>query len=250
MTLVIPDSTPAVVTYEVAPQGAENSTVTLSNTVAVKGQAEWSSTDSKSYVIHHADAWTETESGTIEVHKSDSEDSTRKLEGAEFTLYKVEGLDDLPARAENDQILRLAVITDKQTTDASGKAVFGKTEHLLVNTLYCFRETKVPTFTENGKTTDYKIDDTLHHFILKGTNTEEYDKIVKLAKGHGINPSNFTTYTVYDERKPDENDVKLPSTGGTGDVWFVAGGTLTVLVACFGLAETRKNAKRGTVARR
>lgn len=235
MTLVIPDSTPAVVTYEVAPLGDENSNVTLSNTVAVKGHTGWSSTDNKSYTIHHADGWTETEAGTIEIYKSDSEDSSRRLEGAEFTLYRV----DLSQQSVSEPNF-----VDKGKTDAFGKVVFGSSQHLSVNTLYYFCETEAPTFTEkDGKVTHYKVDPTRHYFILKGTDTNEYNSIVQLAKEHGINPSSFTAYTVYDERKPDS--AELPSTGGMGDGWFVAGGALTVLVACFGLAETRKNAKRG-----
>ena len=43
---------------------------------------------------------------------------------------------------------------------------------------------------------------------------------------------------------PKSNGVVLPSTGGTGDGWFVAGGALAVTGACLGLAETRRNARR------
>ncbi|WP_152535091.1 LPXTG cell wall anchor domain-containing protein [Bifidobacterium moukalabense] len=44
--------------------------------------------------------------------------------------------------------------------------------------------------------------------------------------------------------------VELPSTGGTGDGWFIGGGLLTVMVASFGLAESLKNAKRSKVSQK
>ena len=60
-----------------------------------------------------------------------------------------------------------------------------------------------------------------------------------------IHNSGYTGFILNSRSK-----ASLPSAGGSGDSWFVAGGALTVLVACFGLAETRKNAKRMMFTRR
>lgn len=86
-----------------------------------------------------------------------------------------------------------------------------------------------------------------HYFMLRDKNAEAQFPLSKPVNFpvDAIHNSGYTDFILNSRSK-----ASLPSAGGSGDGWFVAGGALTVLVACFGLAETRKNAKRMTFTRR
>ena len=207
ITLTLPDSRAITVVYEVSPIGSVGDKVTLKNSASLFGVEEGSDSVDRDVTIEESSASTTGDAGAITITKTDSADWDRHLKGATFQLYEVD-LDKLAKLGESvteEQVARIATQFGSDViTGADGVAQFGSKDHPLENdVLYYFVETKAPEGYEitNGS---------FHYVMLKGdTDDSLYQKNFAIAKAHGISPSAATSYTAYDEKKPEQ---------GTGNV--------------------------------
>ena len=148
----------------------------------------------ENWVVQKSNAGTDATSYGITVVKTD-ETGKEALEGAEFTLYKVD-LD----KSTPDNIVRSKVDTvgdNPKATDKSGTAKFGDKEHPLdAATLYCYEETKAPA--------GYKITNTAPTYVMfsGSSNQAKADYTAAFAKARqlGIKPNSGTVYNVFDEK--------------------------------------------------
>lgn len=187
-------STVLTITYDVAPQGALNTKVWIKNDVYMQGFSSAKASHGQNWVVQKSNAGTDATSYGITVVKTD-ETGKEALEGAEFTLYKVD-LD----KSTPDNIVRSKVDTvgdNPKATDKSGTAKFGDKEHPLdAATLYCYEETKAPA--------GYKITNTVPTYVMFSGSSDQakadYAAAFAKARQLGIKPNSGTAYNVFDEK--------------------------------------------------
>ena len=194
LTITVPDAQALTITYDVAPQGALNTEVWIKNDVSMQGFSSAKASHGENWVVQKSNAGTDATSYGITVVKT-GETGKEALEGAEFTLYKVD-LD----KSTLDNIVRSKVDTvgdNPKATDKSGTAKFGDKEHPLdAATLYCYEETKAPA--------GYKITNTAPTYVMfsGSSNQAKADYTAAFAKARqlGIKPNSGTVYNVFDEK--------------------------------------------------
>lgn len=192
MTLRVPDKEYLKVEYEVIPAGNEGETVSLSNKASLTGVYDGDTVHSKDWAIKKASGSAGGSGYGVTVTKVDESDVTKKLPGAEFTLYEVDmdkalkfGLDSAKTRIRSDE------------TDEKGTVTFGTpTQKMEAYKLYCLEETKAPG--------GYNIASKPVWILLKGNNEDDYQKALTKAKelrAKGVDidtPTVSTDITVYD----------------------------------------------------
>ena len=192
MTLRVPDKEYLKVEYEVIPAGNEGETVSLSNKASLTGVYDGDTVHSKDWAIKKASGSAGGSGYGVTVTKVDESDVTKKLPGAEFTLYEVDmdkalkfGLDSAKTRIRSDE------------TDEKGTVTFDTpTQKMEAYKLYCLEETKAPG--------GYNIASKPVWILLKGNNEDDYQKALTKAeelraKGVDIDtPTVSTDITVYD----------------------------------------------------
>lgn len=194
LTITVPDAQALTITYDVAPQGALNTKVWIKNDVYMQGFSSAKASHGQNWVVQKSNAGTDATSYGITVVKTD-ETGKEALEGAEFTLYKVD-LD----KSTPDNIVRSKVDTagdNPKATDKSGTAKFGDKEHPLdAATLYCYEETKAPA--------GYKITNTAPTYVMFSGSSDQakvdYAAAFAKARQLGIKPNSGTAYNVFDEK--------------------------------------------------
>lgn len=140
MTLTVPDEEYLKVEYEIIPAGNTGEQVSLTNKASLKGDLEANAGHSKDWEIQKLNGSAVGNGGGITVTKVDASDITKKLPGAEFTLYEV----------NMDEALKSGVdgaMTEfqKVTTNSNGEAAFGSAGNMMkAYTLYCLKETTAP----------------------------------------------------------------------------------------------------------
>ena len=192
MTLRVPDKEYLKVEYEVIPAGNEGETVSLSNKASLTGVYDGDTVHSKDWAIKKASGSAGGNGYGVTVTKVDESDVTKKLPGAEFTLYEVDmdkalefGLDSAKTLIRSDE------------TDEKGTVTFGTpTQKMEAYKLYCLEETKAPG--------EYNIVSKPVWILLKGESETEYQ--TALTKADSLKqkyadvetPTASTNITVYD----------------------------------------------------
>lgn len=192
MTLRVPDKEYLKVGYEVIPAGNEGETVSLSNKASLTGVYDGDTVHSKDWVIQKVSGSAGGSGYGVTITKVDESDITKKLPGAEFTLYEVNmdkaldsGLDSAKTRIRSAE------------TDEKGTVKFGNaTQKMEAYKLYCLEETKAPS--------GYNVISKPVWILLKGNNEDDYQKALAKAeelraKGVDIDtPTASTDITVCD----------------------------------------------------
>lgn len=192
MTLRVPDKEYLKVEYEVIPEGNEGETVSLSNKASLTGVYDGDTVHSKDWVIQKVSGSAGGSGYGVTITKVDESDITKKLPGAEFTLYEVNmdkaldsGLDSAKTRIRSAE------------TDEKGTVKFGNaTQKMEAYKLYCLEETKAPS--------GYNVISKPVWILLKGNNEDDYQKALAKAeelraKGVDIDtPTASTDITVCD----------------------------------------------------
>lgn len=140
MTLRVPDEEYLKVEYEVIPAGNEREKVSLSNKASLTGVYDGDTVHSKDWEIQKLNGSAVGSGGGITVTKVDASDITKKLSGAEFTLYEVDMEEALKSGVDG-------AMTEfqKVTTNSNGEAAFGSAGNKMkAYTLYCLKETTAP----------------------------------------------------------------------------------------------------------
>lgn len=169
MTLRVPDKEYLKVEYEVIPAGNEGETVSLSNKASLTGVYDGDTVHSKDWAIKKASGLAGGSGYGVTVTKVDESDVTKKLPGAEFTLYEVDmdkalefGLDSAKTPIRSDE------------TDEKGTVTFGTpTQKMEAYKLYCLKETKAPG--------GYNIASKPVWILLKGESETEYQTALTKA---------------------------------------------------------------------
>lgn len=246
LKLTIPDSTALVVEYSYKAVGDANTWVTVSNNASLHGKTSGVNGTSVKVASSHGDATI----SKLTFTKADSNDPTKTLQGAKFDLYQwnttAQQWDKLCSglkTGKNGQLAFSASTTETTSCSENQRTVCNSSgANVRFNMAYKLVETQAPDGydTPTGMAAE-------HYFMLRDKNVEAQFPLSK--------PVNFPVDAIHNSGYTDfilnsRSEASLPSTGGSGDGWFMAGGALTVLIACFGLAEIRKNAKRMTPTRR
>ena len=210
LTVSIPDKTPVLVEYWVAPNAAVDSDLSLSNKVELKGTQDWFAQNGYSGKVERAEAYIRGSSGSISVTKCDKADSAKVLDGAEFKLYRVD-MDKLAAlggNVTNDQVASISSLVSVKTT-TGGQVVFDKDgeNSLSLYALYYFKETKAPVV--DG--VSYEISDpSPQYFMLRNIyaetseelqkDKEEYDAAYAKVKDSNLRLSDAHSYEMRDAK--------------------------------------------------
>lgn len=140
LTLTVPDNKYLKVEYEVIPSGNPGDKVFLSNTARLTGVTEGLATDEKIWTVKNASATAGGNGYGITMTKYDAQQVGVTLEGAEFTLYKVD-----VDRAATDGVENARTWFQTAETDANGKTSFGTSDKAMADcVLYQLVETGVP----------------------------------------------------------------------------------------------------------
>lgn len=192
MTLRVPDKEYLKVEYEVIPAGNEGETVSLSNTASLTGVFDGNAKHENNWEIRKASGSAGGSGYGVTVTKVDASDITKKLSGAEFTLYEVDMDKALDSGLDSAKRLIRSAKTDER-----GTVTFGiPTQKMEAYKLYCLEETKAPG--------GYNIASKPVWILLKGNNEDDYQKALTKAeelraKGVDIDtPTVSTDITVYD----------------------------------------------------
>lgn len=192
MTLRVPDKEYLKVEYEVIPAGNEGETVSLSNTASLTGVFDGNAKHEDNWEIRKASGSAGGSGYGVTVTKVDASDITKKLSGAEFTLYEVDMDKALDSGLDSAKRLIRSAKTDER-----GTVTFGTpTQKMEAYKLYCLEETKAPG--------GYNIASKPVWILLKGNNEDDYQKALTKAeelraKGVDIDtPTVSTDITVYD----------------------------------------------------
>lgn len=248
LKLTIPDSTALVVEYSYRAVGDAHTEVKVSNNASLHGKTSGVDGTSVKVVSSRGDATI----SKLTFTKADSNDPTKTLQGATFDLYQwnttTQRWDKLFSGLKTDETgqLEFSASTTETTSCSENQrtACNSSVAHVQFNMAYKLVETQAPDGYDTPTGTAAE-----HYFMLRDNDKDVEDQF-PLSKPKefpvdAIHNSGYTGFILNSRSK-----ASLPSAGGSGDGWFVAGGALTVLVACFGLAETRKNAKRMMFTRR
>lgn len=192
MTLRVPDKEYLKVEYEVIPAGNEGETVSLSNKASLTGVYDGDTVHSKDWAIKKVSGSAGGSGYGVTVTKVDESDITKKLPGAEFTLYEV----DMDKALDSDLDSAKTLIRSAET-DEKGTVTFGTpTQKMEAYKLYCLEETKAPG--------GYNIVSKPVWILLKGSKEDDYRKALAKAeelKAKGVDidsPTPSTNITVYD----------------------------------------------------
>ena len=140
LTLTVPDGKYLKVEYEVIPSGNPGDEVSLSNTARLTGVTEGLATDEKIWTVKNASATAGGNGYGITMTKYDAQQVGATLEGAEFTLYKVD-----VDRAATDGVENARTWFQTAKTDANGKISFGTSDKAMADcVLYQLVETGAP----------------------------------------------------------------------------------------------------------
>lgn len=140
LTLTVPDNKYLKVEYEVIPSGNPGDKVSLSNTAKLTGVTDGSATDEKIWTVKNASATAGGNGYGITMTKYDAQQVGATLEGAEFTLYKVD-----VDRAATDGVENARTWFQTAKTDANGKISFGTSDKAMADcVLYQLVETGAP----------------------------------------------------------------------------------------------------------
>lgn len=140
LTLTVPDNKYLKVEYEVIPSGNPGDKVSLSNTARLTGVTEGLATDEKIWTVKNASATAGGNGYGITMTKYDAQQVGATLEGAEFTLYKVDA-----DRAATDGVENARTWFQTAETDANGKTSFGTSDKAMADcVLYQLVETGAP----------------------------------------------------------------------------------------------------------
>lgn len=120
MTLRVPDEKYLKVEYEVIPAGNEGDTVSLSNTASLTGVFDGNAKHEKNWEIQRVSGSAGGNGYGVTVTKVDASDITKKLSGAEFTLYEVD-----VERALNSDLDTAKTELRHAPTDENGTVTFG-----------------------------------------------------------------------------------------------------------------------------
>lgn len=192
MTLLVPDKEYLKVEYEVIPAGNERETVSLSNKASLTGVYDGDTVHSKDWVIQKVSGLAGGSGYGVTITKVDESDITKKLPGAEFTLYEV----DMDKALDSDLDSAKTLIR-RAETDKKGTVTFGTpTQKMEAYKLYCLEETKAPS--------GYNVISKPVWILLKGNNEDDYQEALTKAeelraKGVDIDiPTASTDITVCD----------------------------------------------------
>ena len=192
MTLRVPDKEYFKVEYEVIPAGNEGETVSLSNKASLTGVYDGDTVHSKDWVIQKVSGSAGGSGYGVTITKVDESDITKKLPGAEFTLYEVNMDKALDSGLDSAKTLIRSTETDEKGTVKFGNA----TQKMEAYKLYCLEETKAPS--------GYNVISKPVWILLKGNNEDDYQKALAKAeelraKGVDIDtPTASTDITVCD----------------------------------------------------
>ena len=246
LKLSIPDSTALVVDYSYRAVGDAHTEVKVSNNASLHGKTSGVDGTSVKVVSSHGDATI----SKLTFTKADSNDPTKTLQGAKFDLYQWNTTDRRwdklfsGLKTDKNGQLEFSASTTETTSCSENQrtACNSSVAHVRFNMAYKLVETQAPDGYDTPTGTAAE-----HYFMLRDKDADVQFPLSqpKEFPVDAIHNSGYTGFILNSRSK-----ASLPSAGGSGDGWFVAGGALTVLVACFGLAETRKNAKRMTFTRR
>lgn len=141
MTLTVPDEEYLKVEYEIIPAGNTGEHVSLTNKASLKGVFGGDTGHTKDWEIHKLNGSAVGSGGGITVTKVDASDITKKLPGAEFTLYEV----DMDKAMQSGVDGAMTEPPQKATTNSNGEAAFGSEGNKMkAYTLYCLKETTAP----------------------------------------------------------------------------------------------------------
>lgn len=192
MTLRVPDKEYLKVEYEVIPAGNERETVSLSNKASLTGVYDGDTVHSKDWVIQKVSGLAGGSGYGVTITKVDESDITKKLPGAEFTLYEV----DMDKALDSDLDSAKTLIR-RAETDKKGTVTFGTpTQKMEAYKLYCLEETKAPS--------GYNVISKPVWILLKGNKEDDYQEALTKAeelraKGVDIDiPTASTDITVCD----------------------------------------------------
>ncbi len=192
MTLRVPDEEYLKVEYEVIPAGNEGETVSLSNKASLTGVYDGDTVHSKDWVIQKVSGLAGGSGYGVTITKVDESDITKKLPGAEFTLYEVDMNKALTSGLDSAKTPIRSAETDEKGTVTFGTA----TKRMEACKLYCLEETKAPS--------GYNVISKPVWILLKGSNEDDYQKALAKAeelrvKGFDIDtPTPSTDIKVYD----------------------------------------------------
>ena len=141
MTLTVPDEEYLKVEYEIIPAGNTGEHVSLTNKASLKGVFGGDTGHAKDWEIQKLNGSAVGSGGGITVTKVDASDITKKLPGAEFTLYEV----DMDKAMQSGVDGAMTEPPQKATTNSNGEAAFGSEGNKMkAYTLYCLKETTAP----------------------------------------------------------------------------------------------------------
>lgn len=193
MTLRVPDEKYLKVEYELIPAGNEGDTVSLSNTASLTGVFDGNAKHEKNWEIQRVSGSAGGNGYGVTVTKVDASDITKKLSGAEFTLYEVD-----VERALNSDLDTAKTELRHAPTDENGTVTFGSaTQQMKAYTLYCLEETKAPS--------GYNVVSKPVWILLKGNSEDDYRNALTKAESLKAKypdqletPTASTDITVYD----------------------------------------------------
>lgn len=171
MTLRVPDKEYLKVEYEVIPAGNERETVSLSNKASLTGVYDGDTVHSKDWVIQKVSGLAGGSGYGVTITKVDESDITKKLPGAEFTLYEVDMDKALDSGLDSAKTPIRSAETGEMGTVKFGTA----TQKMEAYKLYCLEETKAPS--------GYNVISKPLWILLKGNNEDDYQKALTKAEG-------------------------------------------------------------------
>lgn len=121
MTLTVPDEEYLKVEYEIIPAGNTGEHISLTNKASIKGVFGGDTGHTKDWEIQKLNGSAVGSGGGITVTKVDASDITKKLPGAEFTLYEV----DMDKAMQSGVDGAMTEPPQKATTNSNGEAAFG-----------------------------------------------------------------------------------------------------------------------------
>lgn len=141
MTLTVPDEEYLKVEYEIIPAGNTGEHISLTNKASLKGVFGGDTGHTKDWEIQKLNGSAVGSGGGITVTKVDASDITKKLPGAEFSLYEV----DMDKAMQSGVDGAMTEPPQKATTNSNGEAAFGSEGNKMkAYTLYCLKETTAP----------------------------------------------------------------------------------------------------------
>lgn len=218
LTVTVPDSTHAKVTYAARVLLKPGSQMSIDNTVVLKGYSDngGKSATTLKGTVYEAKGGTTSDRFTLSIYKYADGDTSHALPDAEFGIYQLE--------VSNGKATEQTLV-DTETTDKNGTVAYGA---LLPNTVYKISETKAPSGYQTADPLYIVFPNTVADISTYENQTVDGHKLIVASTSDGVTLQTYS-WDCADKETPRSYPVTVSKVDATDEKTKLKGAQLQLI---------------------